>query len=350
MDIVKAEILWTRLCNLNCGYCAMKKPKEQGGFIKKDITLWKQGFNRLKDLGCSFTAFYGAEPLIEFEGLPEVIKHTTDIGLFHTLITSCVVNNLEEKLTILNKNGLQSITVSFDGHIESLTDTSSKAKTVRGIETLRWYKKTFPNSYRDLAIVFTAHKQNLLQIPEYIKALQNEGIWVFFDFIHPALGRPGSKTKNSGDISNLTFNSNDRNIIIEFANKMLELKKSNRYNIHSSELFLNYIKDNPEVIINYTWNCTNDNSFPSWVTINNDGQVYPCDDLQPTVDNKIYFWDLNKQKYDEFGEYWKPIVKSCCGGEKGTKGCFWNTHFDANAIKLGLISVEGYVHTEGRSN
>ena len=67
MQIVKAEILWTRKCPLSCPYCSMANGRSND----LSIDQWKKGFDNLKQLGCGFAAFYGAEPLADFNKLGE---------------------------------------------------------------------------------------------------------------------------------------------------------------------------------------------------------------------------------------------------------------------------------------
>ncbi len=333
--LIKSEILWTRKCNLRCQYCNMW---EEPGIINKDINQWKQGLRNLKKLDCEFIAIYGAEPLMDMTYLDEFIKESNDLNMFHTLITNCSVPDAKEKIKYLvKKGGLNSLTVSFDGTENELKDKSSSVKSSNGIETLKWFQKEFP-TFRDTAVVFTLTKTNLFNILDWIPKLSQENIFVFFDLIHNDIGNPGTKCKNYSGIENLLFTENDKELIVEFGKKLLELKQTEKYKIHQSYSFINELVNNPEIYINHSWNCAKECVFPSWITVDNSGIVRVCDDFYIKGDKDWYFWDLNESNFEEFSKYWKDLTLKNC------KGCFWNTHYDANCIKKGEEYFNDYIN------
>ena len=341
-ELVKAEILWTRDCPLSCKYCAMKRSP---GKIKKNLDLWKRGFTNLHNLGCHFAAFYGAEPLVDYDYLPDIIQYLENIGMLNTIITSCVLSDTKEKLIDLYKHGLRSLTVSFDGFENENQDKSSKAKSINGYELAKWWKETFKN-YRDVALVATATKQNLHKFPSWIEKFSEDNFWFFFDIIHKDEGQPGTKCRNYEGIEDLLFSRKDVNLIRKVFKTLKKMKK-NGYRIHQSYSFLNQVITDPYFIINKQWLCTDEclngkDVFPSWVTINNDGVTYICDDFQPEIpeNDKVYFWNLIPSIWKDFKQYWKMQVK------KYKCSCCWNTHWDANMIKGGIESFGDYVDEE----
>jgi MoaA/NifB/PqqE/SkfB family radical SAM enzyme len=112
--------------------------------IKKDWNLWKKGLYNLKELSLGepfFTAVYGAEPLLDFDYLPEYFEYITQLGFYHTLITNCLAPDIKFKLEELVKFGLNSLTVSFDGNVNDQDiNRSSKLKTDKGLDTILWYE------------------------------------------------------------------------------------------------------------------------------------------------------------------------------------------------------------------
>lgn len=333
--LIKAEILWTRKCNLRCQYCNMW---HEPGIISKDINKWLQGLKALRKLDCEFIAIYGAEPLMDIENLDIFIKEANNLGILHTLITNCSVPDVKDKLKFLVENGgLNSLTVSFDGTENELNDKSSSIKSGNGLEILRWFQKEFPN-YRDASVVFTLTKTNIFNILNWIPKLSEENIFVFFDLIHTDIGNPGTKCKNYEGVENLLFNECDKELIIEFGKKLLEMKNTNKYNIHQSYSFINKIIQNPEIYIKHQWNCALDECFPSWITVDNSGIARICDDFYVKGEKDWYFWNLNLNNFSEFSKYWKEKTLRNC------KGCFWNTHFDANRIKEGIENFNEYVN------
>ena len=339
--IVKAEILWTRKCNLNCSYCNMAYKGEKST-VKKDWELWKKGLNNLKELagGDFFTAVYGAEPLMDMEYLPEYFEYANQLGFYHTLITNCTVKDTQAKLTELVKAGLNSLTVSFDGEINELNDTSSMMKSSLGLDTLFWFKSKFEKKYRDLAVVFTLTKTNLFHILEWIPYFTKHGIYVFFDFIHNDIGNPGTKCSNYDGIEDLLFTQDDVDLLRDFGIRLQEMKNSKLYNIHQSRSFIDILINHPYTYIKRTWNCAWEDNFPAWLTIDYDGTTRICDDFYQDSNREWKFWDLNKLEWGSFVYYMRRQTQSYC------KGCLWNTHFDAHRIKEGREKFGDYINEE----
>lgn len=329
--LIKAEILWTRECNLRCSYCNMACKQ---GKIKKDWKLWKKGLDNLKTLGGDkfFTAVYGAEPLMDMEYLPEYFAYIKKLGFYHTLITNCSVPDTEYKLKELVNAGLNSLTVSFDG--DGL-DKSSEQKTRNALGTLEYFRSIC--DYRDLAVVFTLTRKNINAILDWIPVLSKMGIIVFFDLIHGDVGNPGTKCKNYIGIKDLLFQEEHKQELVDFFRKLSKMKHLKRYYIHQSYSFIRTMIVSPEAYLNRNWNCGEATHFPAWITVDYDGVVRPCDDfyVKGTKDWKL--WELTENNFSEFSAYWKGLVRKYC------KGCFWNTHWDALQIKAGVEKFENYV-------
>jgi len=300
----------------------------------KDMALWKKGVQQLKKLDCGFCAIYGAEPLEDFEHLPAFVAMLSGSHIESTVITSCVVPQLKQKLTKLYNAGLRSLTVSYDG--DKTYDESSAAKTKIGIKTLRWFRDQF-SDLRDVAIVVTINRRNYKQIPDIVRRMTKEGIWTLFDFIHPDRGQPGSKCRNTELTKKLLFQEEDLPGVVGMLEEIKILKEQNHL-VHWSNLLLDYMKEYPKVLINYDWHCVEKDVFPSWITVENTGEVYCCDDFHIINDpNKFYLWEI-ADRFEEFTKYWMGLARRYC------RGCIWNTHWDANAIKRGTIPFSDYVH------
>ena len=104
-NLVKAEVLFTRKCNLSCPSCAMKTDK----YDELDLDGWKKAFQGLKDIGIPFAAIYGSEPLCRFNDLLEIVNFAeNDLGIMVTVITNGILLNYE-KMTKLHEAGLRSL-------------------------------------------------------------------------------------------------------------------------------------------------------------------------------------------------------------------------------------------------
>lgn len=327
MEIVKAEILWTRKCQLDCPYCGMANGRVN------TYRHWQEGFDVLKSLGCGFAAFYGAEPLADFNLLPDVVGYAESIGVHTTVITSGVVKQLQKKLDILHDHGAKSLSMSYD--ITALSRDSGW-KSERAIKNLLYFKNK--GGVRDVAAIATLTRSNYKEFLKSVVELSELGIWSFFDLIHDDRGQPGSKCKHYAGIKRLMFRERDNP---EFINFLIELKKLKEqgYLCHSSYPFMDVLINDPCQLQRYDWNCAKEEGFPAWVTVDCDGLVYPCDDFQPPY--KVFPIALHQlaERWEEFQEYWKPVVEQDC------PGCLWNTHLDAHFIKQGRLDFCDYVHS-----
>lgn len=327
-QIIKAEILWSRDCYLGCSYCAMADGRKNIISIED----WIKGFDQLKKLGCSFAAFYGAEPLNDFEKFPEIIEYAESIGICTTVITSGITSYLNDKLEMLYKHGLRSITTSYD---MIPLGNSSDIKSAMAIHTINRFRSFGPT--RDAAVVATLTRTNFKLLPETIIKMSNENIWTFFDLIHPDRHQPGSKVKNTESFD-LLFRQEDLDELNDVLTKVLLLKKEG-YLCHTSESFINHLSK-VRIPTLYTWCCAEEDNFPAFVTVDCDGLVYPCDDFQPKEITNIKIWEI-ADRWEEFCSVWKKEVIATC------PGCCWNTHLDAHAIKRNELPITDYIHNMG---
>lgn len=338
MKLVKAEILWTRQCPLKCSYCAMADGRANNVPLKD----WFLGIRNLHFLGCRFIAFYGAEPLYDrYKDLAATIGYAERMGIHTTVITSGMVPDVEGKLRYLYDEGCRSLSVSYDIRA---CDKSAILKTKKALNLLRLFKSFGP--VRDLAAIATIGEHNFEMIPKAISQLSAEGIWFFFDILHPDRHQPGSKCSGSGE-PYLIKRWSEFADILQF---VLEMKNDGLL-CHTSRPFINFLTHNINVgtkNIMTCWNCADEKEFPGWVTIDCNGLVYPCDDFQPKV-YSLYEGSAYKpitmknilSHCSRFTDMWKQIVKRYC------PGCLWNTHYDTFRIKDGSIPFSDYVHTGG---
>lgn len=327
MKIVKAEILWTRNCNLSCNYCDMAT----GELNSFPIDRWIKTIDNLKELDCKLIAFYGAEPLSDFDKLPIVVGYAEGLGIDTTVITSGAVDDFEGKLKILNGVGLRSLTMSYD--IVSSDDESSQLKTDMAVQGLEYFK-TLKN-IRDVAVVVTLNSKNFKHLPRTIKEMSAKGIWTFFDFIHGDRGQRGSKCNVLLD--ELAFNDDNYHDLVDVLEEV-KMLKGQGFRCHTSSEFIHMVEVNDfELLRAYKWKCSKSEVFPSWVTIDCDGKVYACDDFQ---NDWMTYGDQLCNNWLPFCKFMRKSVEKHC------PGCCWNTHIDANLIKEGKLDIGSYIHEE----
>lgn len=343
--LTKAEILWTRKCPLKCGYCAMIDYPQ---FEQARTELMLEGVRRLHKLGCGFFAIYGSSPLWadEFVGLPEFVREAESLGVLTTIIADGVEKRSRERLEILHDHGLRSLTCSYDGSdLDSSVhvDRHTRLKAGKGIELVRWFKERY-DDLRDVELVATITKRNWRHMLVAARELSAEGIWFSFDFVHPNLGHPGTKCK--GDAKGLRFEptEQDHDAIREIGWVLGNLRANGHHVeargpgglIHQSKEYLNLLCTEPEVVTHFAWKCSRGKAFPSWVTIDADGSVLPCDDFW--TDRSFKVWELDESTLARFGELYRKEVEDKCSG------CAWSTHWDAVRIRNDGGSFDQYVH------
>jgi MoaA/NifB/PqqE/SkfB family radical SAM enzyme len=293
---------------------------------------WYKGFDVLKKMGCGFAAFYGAEPLADFDRLPKVVGYAESIGIHTTVITSGVTKLLKNKLGALHRAGAKSLSMSYD---VTRLNRDSEWKSERAIENLLYFQGK--GNIRDVAAIATLTRLNYREFLESVVELSEVGIWSFFDLIHDDRGQPGSKCKHYPGIDKLMFKEEDNADFIDFLKELKKLKDQG-YLCHSSHGFMDLIIRHSELLQRYDWNCARQEGFPAWVTVDCDGIVYPCDDFQPDSPSPIQLHEL-EEHWDGFSKYWQERVLKDC------PGCIWNTHVDAHFIKQGRMPFSDYVHT-----
>ena len=325
MKIVKAEILFSRKCNLNCSYCKMVTGAEN----TLSVEDWKEGLINLKELGCKFLAFYGAEPLLEFDKLKHVIKAAAKLSMDTTVITNGTVSDTRCKLTELYDYGLRSLSMSYD---PVPLDRSSALKSEVALETLLWFNE-FPN-VRDVAAIATITAANYDKLPLMVDQMSARGIWTFYDVYHFDRKQIGSKVSPINDSYAFdVVQAEHARLVLGRVNEM----KKDGYLVHTNQHYIDILNKGSKMLLDYNWNCAKYDQFPSWVTIDCDGTVYPCDDFQPKLVEPFKVTKLSST-WDEFCTKMKLVTSACC------PGCFWNTHVGAHAIKAGIENIDDYVH------
>ena len=327
MEIVKAEILFSRKCNLSCKHCNMVT----GATNPLTVEEWYKGFDNLKKVGCKFGCFYGAEPMLEFNKLKHVVAYAESIGIHTTVITSGIrIPEFRKKVKAMVDMGAKSFSMSFDMLPYC---PSSKLKKEDSFHHMKWIR-SLPG-IRDVAAIATVTSMNYHLLPLMVMKMSAEKIWTFFDLIHVDRGMPGTKCR--GGHSTLSLKQKDYQPFIEVLHMLSNMKRQG-YLVHTNETFIETIKDNIAGTGSiYDWSCAYDREFPSWLTIDFDGSIYPCDDFH-VGECPPKFHELPVTVWDELGEVFrKQIAHYRCK-------CCWNTHIDAHAVKKGTIPITNYIH------
>lgn len=293
------------------------------------VHQWKKGIFNLKELGCKFIAFYGAEPLLEFKKLKDVVQYAELMDIDTTIITNGTIVKTKDKLREMNEMGLRSLSMSYD---PLPLDKSSQIKSLKALDTLLWFKNL--KNIRDVAAIATVTTANYKNLPEMVEVMSKHGIWTFYDIYHYDRGQVGSKTSNRA----FEFEFKDWEVrdIVNVLSKVNQMKKDG-YLVHTNQHYIDILKKDRNILMNYDWNCADYDQFPSWVTVDCDGIVYPCDDFQPKLVEPFHVTKL-ADRWELFSTKMRLMTKAIC------PGCFWNTHVGAHAIKGGIENINDYVH------
>lgn len=320
-EIVKAEILLTRRCNLRCKYCGIAR-KGRG---EVGIEKWRKGLKSLAKLGCKFVAIYGGEPFL-FPFLSDFLKCCNELEMLNSVITNACYFNL---LVWERMKELSSLTFSFD------------SLKKRGVREQRLYvlldfleDRLRKKLLRDVEVCCTVSRENYLELPSLIEFFSKKGIWLHFDLIHYSRGQRDSKCLMRDEVEPYLFREEDLeglNVVIQ---KVLEMKRSGNYLIHPSERLIEMWLDKGN-ILGYGWQC----SYPHFVSVDCDGSMMVCDDFRDEEVEKIKVWEL-VDRWTEFEGKWLQAVK------RQKCHCFWGTHLDAELIKEGVVTFDSYVHRD----
>ena len=327
MNIVKAEILFSRKCNLSCAYCGMVTNKEN----TLSIEQWYHGLDNLKKAGCSFAAFYGAEPMLEYNKLKHVVAYAEYIGIHTTVITSgSRIPEFRKKVRTMVEMGAKSFSMSYTMNAFC---SSTKLKREEAFQHLKYIGSL--RGIRDVAAITTVTSDNYHLLPAMITKMSAANIWTFFDFLHMDRGMPGTKCR--GNKSTLLIQKKDIYPLLEVMETISTMKRDG-YLVHTNEPFIEKLKENllsGQSI--YNWYCTESDMFPSWVTIDCDGSILPCDDFN-VMENPPKFHEHAVERWDDLFDVFKRQInyEGC--------HCCWNTHIDAHAVKAGIIPITNYIH------
>lgn len=329
---LKAEILFTRYCNISCKYCGMKRKN----VAEISMELWRKGLENIKALGCDFCAIYGAEPLTRFERLKQFLKECTEIGIKNSVITNGI-GLTRDKFAELYQSGLRSITLSCDAwvpcdlHCPDEETTEKSRQAIRIISLLKTLEDEFP--MRDIEVIATLTKKNLRQFPDMLRFFSSQGVWTSFDFIHSNRQMRGSKCPPISVIGDLLFSPADDPEVLAIFDEVRKLRQEGCL-LHQTEGTLDFLMRDA----NYrrqTWHC----SYPGWISVDADGSLLGCDDFPDKVLGTFKIWELEKN-WETFRGVWRERVKHC-------QGCAWTTHWMSEKMVLEPDAAQYFAHELG---
>jgi len=328
MKLIKAEVLFTRRCNRSCNYCGMKRELPEA-----PVDLMIKGMRNLRDVAdCRFLAIYGAEPVLRFDDLLTFIAAMSHEGILTTVITS--EDLTEEQVKRLWDAGLRSITVSVDVVSD---DYSVMEKANAGIRVAQRFSEM--SEMRDIELIMTLTARNYMFVEQLVR-MYGEKYWIHVDFYHEDRRQEWSKCRS---VPGLRLTEEQ---IRDVGTVCLELKRQG-YKLHPTEDIFRDMIIQPDLIAKYRWNCAGFGyeNFLSWVTVDCDGTVWPCDDFQPrsrlNKDDWLYVWDVTPYRLERFKRnVFKLTQEGCCSG------CYWVTHVMSHRMVQTSFGADYFAHRE----
>jgi sulfatase maturation enzyme AslB (radical SAM superfamily) len=302
-------VLLTRKCNLKCNYCRLVKnyfPSYVGkAFEDLSLSQWKiitqNIFNLNKNL---FPIFYGGEPMLAFQGkFRNFLSFVKFLNSFErpyaihsnsTLLTDTKIGNLK-------KEEVKNWTVSIDS-LKDLKDIGRKTKS--GFSVL----KKFGDDVEKYAIL-TVTRYNVNEVPEIVKKLSAEQIWVRITLLDWAKSEFYDFAENDkNDIPH-------RRTILRLSRKLIEMKEKG-YLIHNSFKWLNSLPENAfkPIFCSKPWDS---------LSIDSDGRLRLCLRIRGSEVPKYSVSDLFNSKIEkEIVKAFREDMKMFCSG------CNWDCIFD----------------------
>jgi MoaA/NifB/PqqE/SkfB family radical SAM enzyme len=327
-DITECQIFLTRKCNLHCGYCKIvKKPVDK----ELNINEWKKAFRILDDIGIKTVKILGGEPTI-LEGFEDLLMFIND----ETLIKYAVLSNSmfdDEKTDSLVDAGMQGYFASVDG-IENVkgVDECGVAKSHAGFDKLIKFKQ---KGIKLLGANVVITKKNLSDIPEIVKILSDNGIWVnLCPVIHGKEDFWEFRTEVPGGFR---FTDTDIPKLNDIMTNLLQMKLGG-YKIAVPD---SYLINMSKFGIHINWKCKE----LVQLRIDADGALMLCNDIRGEVAKKYNILYMDKEKFVEFKKDWKKER-----AKKDCPGCYWSCFLVAeDNLKNNKLEFD-YIKRENERN
>lgn len=326
MNLTKVELLWTYVCPRKCKGCSMNTGEKNS----RSTEDWMKGIDKFVQNGASFMAIYGAEPLADFDKLPDVIDYAETSDLRVSIITS--IDDYSEKLKVLYERNLRSLTTSF--YLDKSIDIHTKKKNDQAFAMLEYFRSLdTKKQIRDLAVIVTMTKDNIDYLPDFVKVCTKKRIWVFLDFFHFRRHTIGTKCSGKYDM--------DLHVISPFAGtpgwehyikilrKLADLNEERGFFVNMNHAVVD-IMENHHLVAD--WRCDQNKLFPSWITVDPHGIVHPCDDFKIGKSDMLDL-PLDPKTYFE----WRKYLHHYC------RGCMWSTHMQSHLIKNGTLAKDTFI-------
>jgi len=304
--VTECQIFITRKCNILCGYCKLTRKHFEN---ELSINEWKLAFKNLEKIGIKTVKILGGEPTV-IDGLEELLKFINE----NTSIKYAILSNSifsQKKLENLINIRLQGYFASVDGIEDIKSVNGSIKKSHAGFKRLLELKE---KGIKILGANVVINKQNILDIPEIVKSLSNEGIWVnLCPVIH---GKQDFWEFRTDVPLQYKFTKNDIPVIDTVMKELVTLKHAG-YKIAVPD---SYLLNMSKYCINLNWKC---NELVQ-LRIDSDGALTICNDIRGKVADKYNILHIDDKIFNRFKiDWYNDKDRINC------PGCYWSCFLSA---------------------
>jgi len=313
---LEAQVYLTRECNLRCEYCILTKKQ------LKELSLdeWKSVFSVLDSIGIKSVKLLGGEPTVK-GWLEELIAFITN----NTSIRCVLLSNShfdEDRMNSLVAAGLWGYFASVDSILAQPITPGSSHTDIKAMDGYYMLHKFKEAGVQFLGANVVISSENILEIPETVKKLSDEGFWVNLCPIIWGIRNSETSFEYRAPDSQLKLTSEYVPKLREMALELLRMKR-NGAKIIASE---SYIQGIPIFGVRQHWHC----SRLSQLRVDADGSIMCCPDIRGIASKKYTVWSLKDlQKYRQLVTTdWLKDSKQC-------PGCYWSSIFlaEENLLK-----------------
>lgn len=316
----EAQVFLTRGCPNRCGHCKLARNGTLDGEL--DLEHWQKGFSNLENIGIKTVKIMGGEPSFR-DWLPELINYiSTETSLKVAVLTEGSFSDAYGKQ--LADSGLYGIFCSVDG----LEAINGGVQTIEGAipKSKRGYVAL--HKAKELGVPLIAANtvisiQNIKQLPEIVKSLSDEDIYVNLGCI---IWSDDERREFSQPIRDeYKFKSEHMLLIKESMDKLIEMKRDGVKIINHEQ----YMKDMTTYGINLDWQCSD---FIQ-LRIDADGGLMLCNEYRTELVKKYNITDMDLPRYANFISDWYKVRKDI-----DCDGCYWSCFLIAeNNLKQGKL-------------
>ena len=248
---IKIEL--TNKCSRNCMHCSSNATNNINNFKELNFEDVCKIIKEAKQIGVQTIVFTGGEPLM-YDGLPNLIKLTSKLGMKSTLYTFAYrTDETLNKYKNLINLGLNKIIYSLADSLSNETDISSYDKEC-------FFDKVFENNDAKLGFHYTVSKNSFLKLEtiltETINTFNNKK---YFEKVSLLRFVPHGKGTTDMDLS--------KEDLLTIKNLYLNLNNKNRIRLGTPWNILG-IENTPCIIADEI------------MIIGFDGIAYPCDSIK----------------------------------------------------------------------